>query len=159
MKAHLSLALCLLLLLHLGACVPQHEPEGRGTVTAFVHVNVVLMDRERVLEDQTVVVEGERIRAIGPAERLQPPHGSAIIDGRDKYLMPGLADMHVHVIEEDQLLLFIANGVTTVRNMWGEPKHLEWRERINASDLLGPAIYTAGAIVDGDPPGRTASRR
>ncbi len=110
------------------------------------------MDRNVVLKNHTVVVEGDRIQSLAPTALLNPPPGSTIIDGKNKYLMPGLADMHVHVIDKDQLILFIANGVTTVRNMWGEPKHLEWRQAISDNQLVGPTIYTAGAIIDGDPP-------
>ena len=65
---------------------------------AFVDVNVVPMDRERVLQHQTVVVSGDRIVAMGPASSTAVPEGAARIDGRGKYLMPGLAEMHAHVI-------------------------------------------------------------
>ena len=69
--------------------------------------------------------------------------------------MPGLADMHVHLEYFDDpaiLQLFLANGVTTVRNMDGRPYILEWKRKIAQADLLGPAIYTAGPLLDGDPP-------
>ncbi|HKE00213.1 MAG TPA: amidohydrolase family protein, partial [Planctomycetota bacterium] len=74
------------------------------------------------------------------------------IDGRGKFLMPGLADMHVHTWSEQDFPLFLANGVTTVRNMFGAPVHLDWRRRIAAGELLGPTIVTAGPIVDGKRP-------
>jgi imidazolonepropionase-like amidohydrolase len=121
-------------------------------ITAFINVNVVPMDRERILSNQTVIVKGDRIAELGPASAVEIRKSAARIDGRGKYLMPGLADMHVHIGEEDQLLLFVANGVTTVRNMAGHPDHLSMRKRISSGDLLGPTIYTAGPIVDGDPP-------
>ncbi|MFH1311965.1 MAG: amidohydrolase family protein [Candidatus Eisenbacteria bacterium] len=143
-----SLLACLLL----AACTAEH---GEGNLTeafAFVNVNLVPMDRERIIQNQTIIIQDGRVHKIGPAETVKVPDRATVIDGRDKYLMPGLADMHAHVIEVDQLSVLIANGVTTVRNMWGEPKHLEWRQRINDGDLLGPTIYTAGAIIDGDPP-------
>lgn len=120
---------------------------------AFVHVNVVPMDRERVLVDQTVLVRGGQIQEIGPTAKVELPDRAVVIEGQGKYLMPGLADMHVHLIgEEDQLALFVANGVTTVRNMFGSPEHLEWRERTKNGSLFGPTIYTTGPITDGDPP-------
>lgn len=73
------------------------------------------------------------------------------------YLMPGLADMHVHLLSEGitdrvRLSLFLANGVTTVRNMHGSPEILEWRGRIEEGDRVGPRIYTTGPILDGEPP-------
>jgi imidazolonepropionase-like amidohydrolase/pimeloyl-ACP methyl ester carboxylesterase len=110
------------------------------------------MDHERVLPHQTVVVSGDRITNIGPAPKVQVPEAAVVIDGRGRYLMPGLADMHAHVLVEDELILFIANGVTTARNMAGGPEHLAWRARIKQGDLVGPTIYTAGPFIDGDPP-------
>lgn len=69
--------------------------------------------------------------------------------------MPGLADMHVHLeyFDDPRVLdLFLANGVTTVRNMDGRPYILEWRDRIVRHEWPGPRIHTAGPILDGDPP-------
>jgi imidazolonepropionase-like amidohydrolase len=122
---------------------------------AFVNVNVVPMDGERILPARTVVVLGDRIREIGPADTTDIPEGALQIDGRDKYLMPGLVDMHVHQRREwwkYQLTLFIANGVTAVRNMAGDESVLRFREQIEAGRLVGPTIYTTGPIIDGNPP-------
>ncbi len=116
---------------------------------AFVDVTVVPMDRNRVLEHQTVVVRDGRIAAVG-AEK--PPEGATVIDGRGRFLMPGLADLHVHCWYEEELLLFLANGVTTVRNLWGKPMHLRWRDEIERGSRLGPAFFTTGDITDGRPP-------
>ena len=121
-------------------------------ITAFVHVTVVPMDRERVLRNWTVVVADGRIRNLGPSSAIKVPKDATLIDGRGKYLMPGLADMHAHTWEEEELPLFLANGVTTIRNMFGGPIHLRWKERIAAGDLVSPTIYTAGPIIDGNPP-------
>jgi len=127
-------------------------PPDEGT-TAFVRVNVVPMDREGVVTDATVIVRGGRIREVGPAAKTKVPEGAEIVDGAGKYLMPGLADMHAHLEDDESaLLLFAANGVTTVRNMWGHPRHLEWRRRVAEGEMLGPAIFTTGPITDGDPP-------
>jgi Amidohydrolase family len=138
-------------------CLAPQQPRTEATVTTFVHVNVVPMDREEILRDHTVVVVGDRIESLGPSTSLSPPPGSSVIDGSGKYLMPGLADMHVHLPHNADagpgvLELFVANGVTTVRNMWGVPVHLQWRSRVAAGEMLGPTIYTTGPITDGDPP-------
>jgi imidazolonepropionase-like amidohydrolase len=132
---------------------PSEEAQ-RPAVVAFVNVNVVPMDRERILPQQTVIVRADRIREIGPVDTTDIPEGALRIDGRDKYLMPGLVDMHAHLPKNYQqdLSLFIANGVTTVRNMWGENYHLKLREEINKGKLIGPTIYTTGPIIDGYPP-------
>lgn len=118
---------------------------------AIEHVTVVPMDREGVLADQTVLVRDGVIAALGPAGELAVPADARRIDGRGRYLMPGLADMHVHVWDEHDLYMFVANGVTTVRNMFGAELHLDWRKRIESGELVGPRIYTAGPIIDGKP--------
>lgn len=131
---------------------------GGAQVVAFVGVNVVPLDRERVLADYTVVVRDGRIAEVGPAAKTRVPDGATRIDGRGKYLTPGLADMHAHLYPGDgtandlaaqQLSLYLANGVTTVRNMIGAPAHLVLRERLAAGKLLGPTLYTAGPPVQG----------
>jgi len=73
------------------------SPAGDPNTFAFVGVSVVPMDRERVLENQTVVVRAGRIVEVGPAGQTKVPAGAARIDGRGKFLMPGLADMHAHL--------------------------------------------------------------
>lgn len=141
--------------------VSRKSITANNNVLAFVNVNVVPMDSERVVQNQTVIVRDGRIAAIGAAKRVRVPQGAVKIDGRGQYLMPGLADMHVHLEyfdREAQLLLFLANGVTTVRNMDGRANILEWRKRIAAGNLLGPTIFTAGAILEGKPPFRNDNR-
>ena len=130
-------------------------------VIAFVNVNVVPMDVERINPNQTVLIRQGRISAIGAAKQLRIPKNAVRIDGRGRYLMPGLVDMHVHLEYFDrdaQLLLFLAGGVTTVRNMDGRPNILEWRRRVADGSLLGPTIFTAGAILEGKPPARDDNR-
>ena len=119
---------------------------------AFVDVRVVPMDGERVLPHQTVIVRGDRIARVGPVADVAVPADAVRIDGNGRYLMPGLADMHCHYESKECAALFLANGVTTVRVMWGRPEHLKARARINSGERIGPAMYIAGHIVDGDPP-------
>ena len=71
-------------------------------ITAFVNVNVVPMDSERILDGQTVIVRDGRIIEIGAAESVKIPEGATRIDGQGKYLMPGLVDMHVHGFDDDE---------------------------------------------------------
>ena len=119
--------------------------------TTFVGVNVVPMNRNGVLKNQTVTVSDGRIASIGETEG-SGPNDTHRIDGKNRYLLPGLADMHVHQWREGGLLLFLANGITTIRNMWGTSRHLVWREMISRGQLLGPTMYTAGPLLDGKPP-------
>jgi len=119
---------------------------------AIVGANVVPMDRERLIADQTVIVENGVIRAIGTTREIEIPEGATQIDGVGRYLMPGLSDMHVHVWEERDLELFVVNGVTTIRIMSGGPAYLRIRQRVATGAALGPRIYTAGPFVDGPEP-------
>lgn len=88
--------------------------------TAFVNVNVIPMDAELLLENHTVIVEGDRVTAIGPVDEVTIPKEAELIEGSGNYLMPGLADMHMHFNldpEPDFMKVFLAEGVTTVRNL------------------------------------------
>lgn len=135
------------------AVTPVVAPDGS---IAFVNVTVIPMTSDAgLVRNQTVIVRDGRIAAIGNAASIAVPAGAERIDGRNHYLMPGLADMHVHLeyFETPAILqLFTASGVTFVRNMDGRPKILEWREAIKRGELDGPSIYTAGPILDGAPP-------
>lgn len=127
-------------------------PSSGAEVSAFVGVNVIPMDREWVLRDQTVVVRGDRIVEVGPRNRVRIPAGARRIDGSGKYLIPGLAEMHGHLpsprsspeYAETVLFLYVANGVTTVRGMQGADGQIELRERVNRGEVIGPTLYVAG---------------
>ena len=118
--------------------------------TAFTNVNVVTMENSVVLKNRTVLIKGDRIVKLGTIKSIDLPKNVRIINGEGKYLMPGLADMHVHVHDANDMLLFVANGITTVRNMSGEPKHLELREKVKNKEIIGPTMYTSGPVIDGD---------
>src|SRR5690606_21876860 len=116
---------------------------------AFVGVNVVPMDSERVLEGHTVVVQDGRISSV-TADDWEVPEGARRIDGEGRWLMPGLAEMHGHVpapddpqYAQDVLFLYVSNGVTTVRNMAGHASHLALRDRVEAGELVGPTLFAA----------------
>lgn len=113
---------------------------------AFLHVHVVPMDRERILDDQTVVIRNGRIAAIGPTRTVTLPVRTQKIDATGRYLVPGLTDSHVHLYSTIEFRLYLSNGVTTVFNLDGRPAHLLWRNQIAAGELLGPTIFTAGPL-------------
>ncbi|MEN8375523.1 MAG: amidohydrolase family protein [Gemmatimonadota bacterium] len=158
MPDHKAIGIVALACLLSEACAPSQDPNASESAIAITHVNLIPMDRERVIPDQTVIVQNGRIASIGPADATELPEDvSLVIEGRGRYLMPGLADMHVHLSNDGVsdpfiLSLFLANGVTTVRNMHGNPEILEWRGRIEEGVLVGPRIYTTGPILDGEPP-------
>ena len=124
---------------------------------AFVDVTVIPMDRERLLPHWTVVVRDGRIVAQGANADVKVPAGVTRVDGRGKYLIPGLAEMHAHIppgnaTDEDiarTLELWALNGVTTVRGMLGIPRHLVFRERAARGELLSPRIVTSGPSFSG----------
>lgn len=146
-------ALFIALMVLIAGATHAAADESKTAITAFVNVAIVPMDRERVLENSTVVIADGRIREHGPTSAIAIPENAIVIDGRGKYLMPGLADMHAHSWEEQEFPLLLANGVTTIRNMFGGPIHLQWKTRIAAGELpAAPNIYTAGPIIDGNPP-------
>jgi imidazolonepropionase-like amidohydrolase len=158
---------------------------------AFVDVMVVPMDKEQVLPHQTVVVVGGRITQMGYSASVKLPLDALKIDGKGKFLMPGLADMHVHfirpaIVAESRpsvandpslrsrmpgsasndydrenralALLFVANGVTTVRNMWGNTVIDAFAKEVHSGRVIGPYIYSVGPLTDGSPPSWEGSR-
>jgi imidazolonepropionase-like amidohydrolase len=122
-------------------------------VVAFEHVTVVPMDGERLLRDYTVVVRDRRIVGMGPANRTPVPSDARRVDGRGRYLMPGLVDMHVHPYDPDQFINYLAHGVTTIGVLNGSPPVLRWRDEVSRGTRLGPTIYSAGPSLDGAPAG------
>ncbi len=123
----------------------------------FADVHVVPMTAERVLRGQDVWVDGARITRIAAADPSSRPQGAVVVDGRGRFLMPGLAEMHAHLpgpdrkqYAEDVLLLYVAHGVTTIRGMLGHPWHLELRQALADNELLGPRLFTAGPSLNGN---------
>jgi imidazolonepropionase-like amidohydrolase len=135
----------------------QWRDSLRPAEVAFIDVSLIPMDRERVISRQTVLVRGDRIFRIGPVEKVTPAADALLIDGRGKYLMSGLVDMHIHLFNSKDLLLYLANGVTTVRNLGGyaaSDSILQIRQEVAKGKRLGPTIYSSGNWLDGDPPVR-----
>ncbi len=117
---------------------------------AFVDVNLVTDGA--VHQHQTVLVQDDRIAWVGPAADARIPAGARRIDGKGQFLLPGFADMHTHPGAEADLLTYLANGITTIRVMWGQTGQLRWREAARKGALVSPRIVTAGSIIEGDPP-------
>ena len=146
-----SAVVCLVLSSALAA---QDEPRTDQSAATLVitHVTVIDATGAPAQPDATVVVRGDRITEIGKTGKAPMPKAARVVDGRGKFLIPGLWDMHVHLDFRDYLQLFIANGVTGVRVMWGDPQHHAWREEIEAGSLLGPRMKIASPIIDGPKP-------
>jgi imidazolonepropionase-like amidohydrolase len=124
--------------------------------TAFVNVNVVPMTSPEVIPAQTVIVDEGSIRTIGPVATTAVPRDAAIVDGTERFLLPGLAEMHAHVPvagspDLDRVLtLFVANGVTQIRGMLGHPSHLGLREGLRTGRVFGPHLVTSGPSLNGN---------
>ena len=128
--------------------------------TIFVNVNVLPMNEEVILQNHSVMVENETITAIAPSGALPVPEGAEIIDGNGAYLMPGLSDMHTHLYgnfrDPVHLILYVAEGVTTIRSVSGAPPNLDWKKQVERGELMGPTIYSSGPVLIGlygDEPG------
>jgi imidazolonepropionase-like amidohydrolase len=130
---------------------------------AIVDVTVVPMDRERLLEHQTVVLREGRVVALGPTRTTAVPAGALRVDGRGRYVMPGLVDMHAHFSAGDasldtpagrQLALYLANGFTTARGLSAPaailPAQLQLRDRVARGETLAPTMYVAGPSINGN---------
>lgn len=127
-----------------------------GHPLAFVNVTVIPMAGDGVLKDQTVVIEEEKITRIGSTASIRIPPNALRIDGRGKYLLPGLVDFHVHLRDPDELLSYLAHGVTTVVHLSGPmgnvPDIAALRRKVAAGEIQGSNVYTTGRILDGNPP-------
>jgi imidazolonepropionase-like amidohydrolase len=126
---------------------------GGAAPVDLVIANVTIIDGtgDAAAPDITVLIAGDKIASVGPAKELTIPQGVVIVDGRGKFLIPGLWDMHVHLAKlgENALPLFVANGVTSVRDMGGDyAPVLKWRSETAAGTRVGPRIKTAGPILE-----------
>jgi len=125
---------------------------------AITHVTVINPGTSSVEANRTVVIAADRVISVADAAKSDPPKNARLIDGSGQYLIPGLWDMHVHTVFGDWfpggrdiiLPLFIANGVTGVRDMGGEvPVLMSWRGQIASGQLIGPRMIVSGPMLDG----------
>jgi Amidohydrolase family len=151
-----ALAFPLLFLLLTAAC---HKPHP--ATLAITHATVIDATGAPPKPNSTILIDNEKIFAIGPDSSLEIPAGARIIDATGKYLIPGLADMHLHLMgagepagsREFILPLLIANGITTVRDMGGDVAQLKkLKKEIDSGDQPGPQIFFTGPYLDGNPP-------
>jgi imidazolonepropionase-like amidohydrolase len=122
----------------------------------FNDVNVISMLTDKVAMHQVVVTKNGLITLIGPLNKVKYDKDALVINAKDKYLIPGLAEMHAHVPPIDDiepmkevLMLFAVNGITTIRGMLGHPRHLELRSKVRSGEIIGPNFYTTGPSING----------
>jgi Amidohydrolase family len=153
LRAALLVSVCLLSVLYATA-----QTEKVPEQIVITHVTVINPGTSSVQRDANVVVTGDRITAVSDETGLRPPKNARVIDGKGQYLIPGLWDMHVHSAFGDWfpggrdiiLPLFIANGVTGVRDMGGDiPVLFAWRQQIGEGKIVGPRMIVSGPMLDG----------
>jgi len=141
------------------ATAPAFAADTKGDVI-IRHATIVDVEHARTVADQAVVLRGNDIVAVGNdrdmAAQWQAQHS---VDGKGRYLIPGLWDIHVHfgggpeLIEENKALLplYIAHGITTIRDCSGDlpDQVLAWRDEIATGKLLGPQLFSSGAKLEG----------
>ena len=134
--------------------IQAQEHSSATKPLVFLHATVIDATGAPPQMDRTVVVEGERIVRIGAAKDIPAPRNAQFVDAHGLYLIPGLWDMHVHIWETERTFpMFIANGVTGVRNMGGHLDDLKrWREQGASGTVLGPYMVICGPVVDGSNP-------
>lgn len=147
-----SIVRLLLLPLLLWPLIAAETASTKSTTLAITHVTVIDATNAHARPDMTVLINENRITQVGKSGRVRVPKHAQVVIASGKFLIPGLWDMHVHWYNKDYLPLFIANGVTGIRIMWGMPMHHQWRKEIDAGRLLGPHMLIASAIVDGPKP-------
>ena len=132
--------------------------EQKSAPIVIAHATVINPGTSSVQANRTVVITGHHITSVSATEEFQSPKNTQVIDATDQYLIPGLWDMHVHSAFGDWfpggrdiiLTLFIANGVTGVRDMGGDtPILLEWRKEIADGRIIGPRMVISGPMLDG----------
>jgi imidazolonepropionase-like amidohydrolase len=125
---------------------------------AIINVNVIDATGSPVQTGMTVIIQDDRIVNVGKTAKTKPPKNAKIVDAHNKFLIPGLWDMHVHTIfgdwipggKEVSLPLFVANGVTGIRDMGGDlDTLLQWRSQISGGSILGPRMIISGPMLDG----------
>lgn len=134
----------------------QEGVDSKQTEIVITSVNVIPMDEEKIVTDQMVIIKDGKITFVGKHDNKKIGKNAFKVDGKGKYLMPGLAEMHAHVPPIDDiepmkevLKLFAYNGITTIRGMLGHPRHLELRSKINSGEIFGPHLYTTGPSFNG----------
>jgi imidazolonepropionase-like amidohydrolase len=144
------------LLITASIAAAQNNPPTPPPI-AITHVTLINPATSSVQPDATVIIEGDHIASVLIGAMIKMPGNTILIDGHGKFLIPGLWDMHVHSAFGDWfpggrdiiLPLFIANGVTGVRDMGGDlPVLFEWRKEIAAQKIVGPRMVVSGPMLD-----------
>ncbi len=151
-----SLVLCALLMIPL-SCQSSEKQDNQARTIVISPVHVISMETGEIAPGQSVIIRHGLIDSIVSHSGYEPLPGATRVDGKNGYLIPGLAEMHAHIpsssrgeqYTRDVLALYLANGITTTRGMLGEPWHLELREKLESQEWTGPSLVTSGPSFNG----------
>ena len=139
---------CAILLLVVAAQAITPVLAQDNQIIAFVNVNIIPMDSERILENHTLMVQGDRIIAIEPDGEADIPDGAIVVDGNGGYLIPGLADFHIHSNGQPlAMAMLLRYGVTTTRILNTTPDDFAMRPMIANGELVGPSLFFAPSFA------------
>ena len=154
-----KLILCISILVLLGSCKTE---EKQKFDLLIINATIIDVETGKLLSNRLIGINGDTIRLVDDMSNREKIKGEQLLDAKNKYVMPGLWDMHVHfrggdtLVEEnkDFLALFLVHGITAVRDAGGDitPSVLEWRKQIANGSLDGPRIFSSGPKLDGDNP-------
>lgn len=141
----------------MGLLIGCNSNEPIDADKAIANVHVISMNDEEIQENRTVFIKDDRIVKIAE-ENQHESEDAEVIDGKGRYLIPGLSEMHAHIPSgdadqeyiQDVLFLYLTNGITTIRGMLGDPLHLELRQKAAQENVQSPRIYTSGPGFSGN---------
>src|SRR5262245_25263366 len=152
----------LVALLCITSATVQYAQAPRSSSFAITHVTVIDVQNGSRLADQNVIVSGNLITAVGSSTQVTVPNGTTSVDGRGKFLIPGMWDMHVHSLEHlgidysyglEPYKLYVANGITGVRDMGSSfIQFVVAKRRIESGQLVAPRIVASGPLLEGGQP-------
>lgn len=154
----LLITLALVSTMSAGHVKPAQKPataKPASRALAIVGATLVDVNGKSNIQDAVVLIEGNKIKAVGPRAKVRLPRGAEVIDARGKYLIPGLIDTHTHSAYDgkDSWLSsrFLANGITTVLDTGSLPPVYELKRRIANGELQGPRMLVCGPMITGEP--------
>ncbi|WP_299211726.1 amidohydrolase family protein [uncultured Aquimarina sp.] len=153
MKKYLFLLFAISLL----ACTQTTPGQNSKSAILITDINIIDVINGSVIEKQQIVIDSGKIKSI-IGVIANPGNYSKIIDGKGKYIIPGLAEMHAHIPQsstskeriEEVLFLYLSNGITTIRGMLGHPSHLVLRDKAAKGEILSPRIFTSSPSLNGN---------
>ncbi len=122
----------------------KFKPQKGGF--ALTNVNILSPNGDTILQNRTIIIEESKINSIDTI--LDTSHKGKVIDASGKYLIPGFIDTHVHLFQSpNDLLLYLANGVTEIRELIGEEDHLKWKQQIEENERIGPKMHVSSPRI------------